>query len=245
MAKTKPKTKLDRELERELKGPDEFITRMGQFQEWANNHRPAVVTGLVAIFVVVGLANGVATYAKKRVERHQAEEYQALKAASETLFDAKDEEAAIAKMDGLIAATSDRTDRGRLYLIKGEMLMEVKNFPAAGEAFEGALAHARNDLIRNLAATGLASAEIAQGKEGEASQRLAGITGILAEAARVEQIRLALANHNEGEARALLSQLEGDHPDSPAVAAARQLLERHGLDGQGDETPPATPPTAG
>ncbi|HBB40856.1 MAG TPA: hypothetical protein DC005_05355, partial [Proteobacteria bacterium] len=60
---------------------------------------------------VVGLANGVATYAKKRVERHQAEEYQALKAASETLFDAKDEEAAIAKMDGLIAATSDRTDR--------------------------------------------------------------------------------------------------------------------------------------
>jgi len=229
MAKTKRRRKIDKEIARELKQPDEFVTTMGQLQEWANTHRPAVITGLVAIFAVVALANGVASYAKSRAEQHHADEYQALKGASQTLFDAKDKEAALTKMDSLIEATSNRTDRARLYLTKGEMLMEVKDYAAAADAFEGALAHARNDLIRNLAATGLASAEIAQGKEAEATQRLAGIDGVLAEAARVEQIRLALAAHNEGEARALFNQLEGDQPDSPAIATARQLLERQGI----------------
>jgi len=229
MAKTKRRSKIDKEIARELKQPDEFITVMGQFQEWANNHRPAVITGLVAIFAVVALANGVASYAKSRAEHHRADEYQALKGASQTLFDAKDKEAAITKMDALIESTSNRTDRARLYLTKGEMLMEVKDYAAAAEAFEGGLAHARNDLIRNLAATGLASAEIAQGKDADAVTRLSGIDGVLSEAARVEQIRLALSQHNEGEARALFNQLEGDQPDSPAIATARQLLERHGI----------------
>ncbi len=229
MAKTKRRTKIDKEIARELKQPDEFVTTMGQLQEWANNHRPAVITGLVAIFAVVALANGVASYAKGRAEQHRAEEYQALKGASQTLFDAKDKTAAIAKMDALIEKASNRGDRSRLYLTKGEMLMEVEDYAAAAEAFEGALAHARNDLVRNLAATGLASAEIAQGKGAEASKRLAGIDGVLAEVARVEQIRLALAQHNEGEARALFNQLEGDSPDSPTVATARQLLESHGI----------------
>ncbi len=229
MAKTKRRTKIDKEIARELKQPDEFITVMGQFQEWANNHRPAVITGLVAIFAVVALANGVASYAKSRTEKHRTDEYQALKGATETLFQAKDKEAAIKKIDALIEATSDRTDRARLYVTKGEMLMEVKDYPAAAEAFEGGLAHARNDLVRNLAATGLASAEIAQGKEADAAKRLAGIDGVLSEAARVEQIRLALAQHNEGEARAIFNQLEGDQPDSPAITTARQLLERHGI----------------
>jgi len=229
MAKTKRRTKIDKKIARELKGPDEFITVMGQFQEWANTHRPAVITGLVSIFAVVALANGVASYAKSRAEQHRADEYRALKGASQTLFDAKDKEGAIKAMDALIDATSNRTDRARLYLTKGEMLMEVKDYPVAAEAFEGALAHARNGLIRNLAATGLASAEIAQGKGADAVKRLAGIDGVLSEAARVEQIRLALAAHNEGEARALFNQLEGDQPDSPAIATARQLLERHGI----------------
>lgn len=229
MAKTKRQTKIDKEIARELKQPDEFVTTMGQIQEWANNHRPAVITGLVAIFVVVALANGVASYAKSRAEQRRADEYQALKGASQTLFDAKDKAAAITQMDALIEAASGRADRSRLYLIKGEMLMEVEDYAAAAEAFEGALAHARGDLVRNLAATGLASAEIAQGKAAEAGKRLAGIDGVLAETARVEQIRLALAQHNEREARALFNQLEGDTPASPAVAAARQLLESHGI----------------
>jgi len=243
MAKTKRRSKIDKQIARELKQPDEFVTTMGQFQEWANTHRPAVITGLVAIFAVVALANGVASYAKSRAEQHRADEYQALKGASQTLFDAKDKAAGITKMDALIEATSGGADRARLYLTKGEMLMEVKDYPAAAEAFEGALAHARGDLVRNLAATGLASAEIAQGKEAEAVKRLAGIDGVLAEAARVEQIRLALTQHNEGEARALFNQLEGDQPDSPAVTTARQLLERHGIVLEG--AVPATDAPAG
>jgi len=242
MAKTKRRTEIDKDLQRELKGPDEFVTRMGQFQEWANDHRPAVIAGLVAIFAVVALANGVASYAKSRAERRHAQEYQALKGASETLFDAKDKDAAIKKIDALIASTSDRTDRSRLYLTKGEMLMEVKDYAGAGEAFEGALAHASNEIIRSLAATGLASSEVAQGKDAEAAKRLAGIDGMLAPSARVEQIRLALAKHNEGEARALFNQLEGNEPDSPAVATARDLLERHGI--VLEPAKPAPPPAA-
>ncbi|RMF85010.1 MAG: hypothetical protein D6739_05135 [Nitrospirae bacterium] len=229
MAKRKRRQKIDKELARELKQPDEFVTGVMQLQEWANEHRAAVVGVLVAIFAVVAVANGVAAYARSRAERRHTEEYHTLKAATETLFQAKDKAKAMEQVEGLIRDASDRTDRARLYLTQGEMLLEAGDPAGAVKAFEGALATAREPLLKNLAAFGLAAAELAQGKDEQAAKRLAGVEGPLADLARVEQIRIALAHDNAGEARELFNQLEGSTPDSPAVATARQLLEGHGI----------------
>jgi len=224
MAKKKPIRRVDKKLEKELRHPDEFVTWVDRAYHYADDHRPLVVAGFVALFVVVAAGTGIVALIKLQAEKRHAAQYNALLEIAGTV-QARGDAESIKRVDDLIADTGNKTQRARLYLTKATMLMTAKDYAAAAEAYEGALALSHRDLAQDLAAIGLAAAREMAGDPAAAGESLAGVGGPLAEAATVERVRLALAQENYGEAEALVTRLEADDPSSPAVAAARGLLK--------------------
>ncbi|MGD2064725.1 MAG: hypothetical protein PVF51_14250 [Nitrospirota bacterium] len=224
MAKRKPVRKIDKKLEKELRQPDEFVTWVDRAYRYADDHRPLVVTGFITLFALVAAGAGVIALVERQAEKRHAAEYNALLEIADTL-QADGDAASIQRVDDLIADTGDKTQRARLYLTKAAMLMTTKDYAAAAEAYEGALALAGRGLGQDLAAIGLASARVKAGDTAQAAESLQGVNGPLTPVAQVERVRLAVAQQNYGEAQAVATALETDDPSSPAVAAAQTLLK--------------------
>jgi len=243
VAKRKPIRKVDKQLVKELRQPDEFVTWMDRFAKYADDHRPLVIAGFVGLFLLVAAGNGVYLLMEHQSEKRLAAEFNALQEIGNTL-DQKGDAAAIDKIDDLIAKASGKNHRTRLYLTKADLLMEKGEYAKAAEAYEGALAHAGNELNRDLAAIGLASAHMKAGDQAQAEASLKGVDGPLAPVAEVERVRLAMAEKNYGEAEALATKLESDNPSSPAVAAAQAVLKGGGEPAAEVDTAPTEPPAA-
>jgi len=243
VAKRKPIRKVDKQLVKELRQPDEFVTWMDRFSKYADDHRPLVIAGFVGLFLLVAAGNGVVVLMEHQGEKRLAAEYKALQEIGDTL-DQDGDAASIDKIDDLIAKASGKRHRSRLYLTKADLLMEKGEYSKAAEAYEGALAHAGEGLNRDLAAIGLASARMKAGDLTQAASSLQGVDGPLAPAAEVERVRLAMAQKNYGEAEALATSLETANPSSPAVAAAQALLKTRGEPAAEVGTAPTEPPAA-
>jgi predicted negative regulator of RcsB-dependent stress response len=224
VAKRKPIRKVDKQLVKELRQPDEFVTWVDRFSKYADDHRPLVIGGFIGLFLLVAAGNGVVALVKHQGEKRAAAEFTALQEIG-TALDRDGDAAAMDKVDDLIAKASGKSHRTRLYLIKGDLLMEQGEYAKAAEAYEGALAHARKGLSRDLAAIGLASARMKAGDLPQAEASLKGVDGPLSAVADVERVRLAMAQENDGEAQSLVDKLEADYPSSPAVEVARGLLK--------------------
>jgi len=244
VAKRKPVRKVDKQLVKELRQPDEFVTWVDRFATYADDHRPLVIAGFVGLFLLVAAGNGVFLLVEHQGEKRLAAEFNALQEIGEAL-DQNGDAAAIDKIDDLIAKASGKAHRTRLYLTKADLLMEKGEYAKAAEAYEGALAHAREGLNRDLAAIGLASAHMKAGERDQAEASLQGVDGPLAPVAEVERVRLAVAGKNYGEAEALATKLESDNPSSPAVAAAQAVLKASGEPtAEVNAAPPEPPATA-
>jgi thioredoxin-like negative regulator of GroEL len=243
MAKRKPIRKVDKQLQKELRQPDEFVTWMDRLSTYADDHRPLVVAGFVGLFLLVAAGNGVVVLMEHQSEKRLAAEFTALREIGDTL-DQDGGTASIDKIDDLIAKASGKSHRTRLYLTKADLLMEKGEYTKAAEAYEGALAHAGKGLNRDLAAIGLASARMKAGDPAQAEASLKGVSGPLAPVAEVERVRLAMARENYGEAEALATRLDTANPSSPAVAAAQALLKTRGEPTAEIGATPPEPPTA-
>jgi len=235
MAKRKPIHRGDKRLEKELRQPDEFVSWVDRAARYADDHRPLVIAGFVAVFAVVAIGSGIIALIERYAEKRHAAEYNALLEISDTVQSGGDA-ASIKRIDDLIADTGGKTERARLYLTKAAILMTAKDYAGAVEAYEGALALASHGLGQDLAAIGLASARMKAGDAAQAETTLEGVNGPLANVAKVERVRLAVAQHNYGEAETLAGSLETDDPGSPAVAAAQALVKETGA---APELPPA------
>jgi len=243
VAKRKPIRKVDKQLQKELRQPDEFVTWMDRFAKYADDHRPLVIAGFLGLILLVAAGNGLFLLIEQQREKRLAAEFKAIQEIGETL-DRDGDAASIDKIDDLIAKASGRSHRARLYLTKADLLMEKGQYAKAAESYEGALAHAGNGLNRDLAAIGLASARMKAGDLAQAEASLQGVDGPLAPVAEVERVRLAMAQDNYGEAKTLATKLESDNPSSPAVAAAQALLKTKGEPAAEIGATPAGPPAA-
>jgi len=243
VAKRKPIRKVDKQLAKELRQADEFVTWMDRFARYADDHRPLVIAGFLGVILLVAAGNGVFLLMEHQGEKRLAAEFKALQEIGDTL-DRDGDAAAIDKIDGLIAKASGKSHRARLYLTKADLLMEKGQYAKAAEAYEGALAHAGKGLNRDLAAIGLASAHMKAGERDQAEASLQGVDGPLAPVAEVERVRLAVAQHNYGAAEALATKLESDNPSSPAVAAAQAVLKTQGEPAAEIGSTPPEPPAA-
>jgi tetratricopeptide (TPR) repeat protein len=227
MAKRKPIRRVDKKLEKELRQPDEFVTWVDRAASYADDHRPLVVAGFIALFALVAAGTGVIALIQRHAEKRLAAQYNTLAEIADTVQTSGDA-ATIKEIDDVIADTGDKTQRARLYLNKAALLMATKDYTEAAEAYEGALALSHRGIGQDLAAIGLASARMNAGDATQADASLAGVDGPLAPVATVERVRLALAQHNYGEANTLVARLEADNPSSPAVAAAQSLVKEAG-----------------
>jgi predicted negative regulator of RcsB-dependent stress response len=227
MAKRKPIRRGNKKLEKQLRQPDEFVSWVDRAASYADDHRPLVVAGFIALFTVVAAGTGIVAMVERHQEKRYAAEYNALLEIADTV-QSGDDTASIKRVDDLIADTGGKTERARLYLTKAAMLMTAKDYAGAAEAYEGALALESHGLAQDLAAIGLASARMKAGEAAQADASLKGVNGPLASVAKVERVRLAIAQHNYGEAESVATALETDDPSSPAVATAQALVKETG-----------------